>query len=190
MELYLKSYSQSKFWSKFVFKIKIEKKTFQTGIHFRSGGNVLCGFTSSLKPRGGGAGSLTVGPGGPLVMFDQSPSLPFLWPNRGGSSDDVRRRMAASFGKRRPFVGSGDRDGHSGGRYGLWGGRSCRRRASQRTVVVGQSGFSPAMSPDRNRARGWIHEVERKLLVKRVGRGRLWWRRNGRDSGGGWSCRR
>ena len=44
------------------------------------------GFTPPLTPAWTGSWSLTVGPLGPLVKFDQSPPASFLlWPNRGGA---------------------------------------------------------------------------------------------------------
>jgi hypothetical protein len=55
-------------------------------IRFRGSEDVLWFFTLSLKPARAGSGSLTVGPLGPLVRFDQSSSaFPLLWPNGGGA---------------------------------------------------------------------------------------------------------
>ena len=129
--------------------------------------------------------SLTVGPPGPLVRFDWS-SLPSSFSVRAGrNSGEARRRTVAPFGKPRPPEVSGDRGDPTGGRFGLWGGRSCRRRAPQRTVAVGQSEFLAPAVPDQNRAGGWTHERERGFLVKRVERGRPWLRQTEPGGGGG-----
>ena len=93
MELYLKSYSQSKFSQISVFKIKQKKKN----VSKKNTSKTYSGFTPPLTPAWTGAGSLTVGPGGPLVRFDRSPPPPSssgrmeagLWrstPAIGGSS--------------------------------------------------------------------------------------------------------
>ena len=73
-------------------------------------------FALSLNQSGRVSGSLTVGPGGPLVRFDQSPLPPLLCPSRGGASGDRRRRTASFHGHLRagkdlPLLG-----GPSGGR--------------------------------------------------------------------------
>ena len=60
------------------------------------------GLTPSLKTRGGGAGSLTVGPRGPLVRFDQSPLPPFPLPERRRDSTiaiDERRFPVGFWGR-------------------------------------------------------------------------------------------
>ena len=73
-----------------------------------------------------------MGPGGPLVRFDQSPLPPLLCPSRGGASGDRRRRTAVlrghpSAGMDPPLLG-----GPSGGRRVAGGGGSRRRRAPRR----------------------------------------------------------
>ena len=68
-----------------------------------------------LTIRGGGAASLTVGLSGPLVRFDQSPSLFSLWPNRGGDSCDRHRRTAVPRGQLRAGMDPALLGGPSGG---------------------------------------------------------------------------
>ena len=131
-----------------------------------------------------------MGPPGPLVRFDWS-SLPFSFSVRAGrNSGEARRRTLAPFRKPRPPAVSGDRGDPTGGRFGLWGGRSCRRRAPQRTVAIGRSEFGATVVPDQNRVGGMVHGRKREFLVKRMERGRPWWCRNERGSGGGRGCRR
>ena len=126
---------------KVMFLIKSEKEN-------ASGENTLSkqrrrtrDFALSLNQSGWARGSLKVGPGGPLVRFDQSPSLPFLWPNRGGGSGDLRRRTVVprghpSAGMDPPLVG-----GPPGGCWAGGDGGSHRRRALRRTVVREQRGL-------------------------------------------------
>ena len=55
-----------------------------------------------LNPRGPARGSLTVGPLGPLVRFDQSPASFLLWPSIGGApaiAVDERRLPTGSRGQ-------------------------------------------------------------------------------------------
>ena len=56
------------------------------------------GFTPPLNPRGPTRGSLTVGPLGPLVRFDQSSPPSFLLAERRRSSGERRRRTEAPRG--------------------------------------------------------------------------------------------
>ena len=131
-----------------------------------------------------------MGPGGPLVRFDQSPSLFFLWPNKGGGSGDCRWRLAAPRGPPRVGMDPQDWAGPPGGRWVGGDGVGCRRRASRWRRLREQSGFGATVVPDQNQAGGRAHGRKRELLVERVERGRLWWCRSGRGSGGGRSRRR
>ena len=79
-----------------------------------------------------GAGSLTVGPPGPLVRFDQSPASSPSSARVERGSGDHRRRTVAPFGKLRPPADSGGRGGHSGSRRVVGGGGNRRRRAPRR----------------------------------------------------------
>ena len=88
------------------------------------------------------AGSLTVGPGAPLVRFDQSPLPPLLCPSRGGASGDHHRRTAflrrhLGAGMDPPLLG-----GPPGGRRVAEGGGSRRRRALRRREGFGGFGDS------------------------------------------------
>lgn len=100
-------------------------------------GDVLGVFSLPLKTRGGGAGSLIVGPGGPLVRFDQSPLPPLLCPRRGGASGDRRRRTVFLRGHLRAGMDPPLLGGPSGGRRVAGGGGSRRRRAPRRRGLRG-----------------------------------------------------
>ena len=70
---------------------------FQTKYAFERGTRTW-GFTPPLNPRGATRGSLTVGPLGPLVRFDQSSPPSSLLAERRRSSGDRRRRTEAPRG--------------------------------------------------------------------------------------------
>ena len=85
-----------------------------------------------LNPRGPARGSLTVGPLGPLVRFDQSPPPPS---SSGRTEAGLRRSTSAN---------GGSSQGPEGG-----DGGSRRRRALRRTMASGQMGAWAMVSPDR-----------------------------------------
>ena len=114
MEFYSKSYSQSKISQSSVL-IKSEKEN-------ALGENTLSKqrrrtqvFALSLKQRERVRGSLTVGPGGPLVRFDRSSSPSLLSARTVRGSDDRRRRMAVPHGVPRAGMDPPDRGGPPGG---------------------------------------------------------------------------
>ena len=97
-------------------------------VHVEDVFRLYASTNSSVDTRG----SLRVGPPGPLVRFDQSHSLLFLWPNRGGGSGDLRRRLAAPRGHPSAAMDPLLLGGPSGGRGVAEGGGSHRRRVPRR----------------------------------------------------------
>ena len=75
---------------------------FRRGIRFRSGESVLGIIRLHLISHGQRGVSLTVGPPGPLVMFDQSPRVvSLLCPNRGEATAIVAGERRLPAGSRR-----------------------------------------------------------------------------------------
>ena len=99
--MYLKSYSQSKFWSKSVFLIKQKRKCFG-GEYAFGAGETYWGITPSLNPTWTGTGSLTVGPEGPLVRFDQS-----IPPSSYSARTEARQRRSSPANGGSPRVPEG-----------------------------------------------------------------------------------
>jgi len=95
LEFYLKRYSQSKFSQYSVFKIKQKKKK---NISKLTTSKAYSGVYAFNYPAWTARGSLTVGPGGPLVRFDQSPFPLLPLPERGRDSGDRRWRLASPRG--------------------------------------------------------------------------------------------
>ena len=145
---------------------------------------------SSLKHAWRRRGSLTVGPRGPLVRFDQS--IPPL----------SLSRAEAELRQSPPAIGGFVRETEA--IHGLRGSRRSRRWVLRSRGWTGSSAVSFAADgelreqsvigvmviPDQHRVVGMVHGKMRKLLVERTESGRSWWCRIGRGSGGGRSCRR
>ena len=174
---------------KSVFKNKTEKKTFQIEIRFRSRGGVLEALRLHLTTWTD-TGSLTVGPEGPLVRFDQS--IPPLSLSRAEAG--LRRSPPAIGGSvRETEVIYGFRGSRRSRRWVLrsreWTGSSAVSFAADGELRE-QSGFGATVVLDQNRVVGMVYGRMRGLLVDRTESGRPWWCRICRGSGGGCSCRR
>src|SRR4051812_16295618 len=79
-----------------------------------------------------GAGSLTVGPRGPLVRFDRAPFPLLPLPERGRDSGDRRRRLAPPGGALGGGMDPPLQGGPPGGRQAGGDGGSYRWRAPRR----------------------------------------------------------
>ena len=131
-----------------------------------------------------------MGPGGPLVRFDQSSPSSFSVPGRGEATAIVageRRLPAGSRGSGwireteavLPVVaGSPEVEGVAGGELRGGGG------------FGEQSDFGANVVPDQNQVGGWVPGGEEVFLAKSVGRERPWWRWESWGHGGGRCCRR
>ena len=78
----------------------------------------------------------------------------------------------------------------TGSRWVGGDGVSCRRRAPRRRKASGKSGFGAAVVLDRNGVGGSVQGRQRRLLVKRLERGKLWLCRTEPGGGGGRTDRR
>jgi hypothetical protein len=153
LDLYLKSYSQSKF-SQNLFLIKTEKEKRFGENAFSGRRRRTSGITPPLKPARAGSGSLTVGPLGPLVRFDQSPAPPS---SSGRAEAGLRRSTPANGGSLR---GSEGGDGSaSPGRSSRWllGPRGWRESPAASSAADGVSGGFGVSSygGSWSRLRGW-----------------------------------
>ena len=189
MELYLKSYSQSKFWSNLLFKLKQKRKRFG-GEYAFGAGETYWGITPSLNPTWTGTGSLTVGPEGPLVRFDQS-----IPPSSSSARMEARQRRSPPANGGSPRVPEG-LDGSARLRRSFrWslGRRGWKESSAVSFAAEGGFGAKWLRGGGGSRSkwsRGKVYGRMRGFLVERTKSGRPWWCRIGRGSGGGCRCRR
>ena len=167
MDLYLKSYSQSKFSQSSAFN-KNQKKETVRGLTLSPSEGVFGGIRFHLSQRGWTRGSLTVGPLGPLVRFDQSPAPPSSSVRAGAG---LRRSPSTNGGF--PQDSEGRDRSASPGRSSQWSRGSWGQRglpAASSAVDgglwwIGVSGYGGSRSCLRG---GWLRTVE----GRRMGDGR------------------
>ena len=129
---------------------KTRKENVSEEIRFRSRGDVLGTFALSLNQSGRARGSLTVGPGGPLVRFDRSPppSLSF-----GRTGAELRRSSPRTMAPQGHLRAGMDPPAQGGPPRGCWvggGGGSRRRRAPRRRRLHVGLGLCSTVVPDHD----------------------------------------